>query len=87
MNYELYRRSTLGECLTDALDELIRSAQMTPQLAMKVLLQFDKSMTETLNEAVRSRATLKVCLFKREKDEKDEGERTSRKSIREAVAS
>lgn len=60
MPYELYRRSTLGECLTDALDELIQAAQVTPQLAMRVLLQFDKSMNEALAEQVQSRAVIKV---------------------------
>ena len=57
--YELYRRSTLGECLTDALDELIQSSQITPQLAMKVLMQFDRTMADVLNEGVRSKATIK----------------------------
>ena len=60
MNYELYRKSTLGECLTDALDELIQSSQVTPQLAMKVLLQFDRSMNEAMNEHVRTKGTMRV---------------------------
>ncbi|KAK9686033.1 Transcription initiation factor IIA subunit 2 [Basidiobolus ranarum] len=57
--YELYRRSTLGMALTDSLDELIQSGHMNPQLAMKVLVQFDKSITEALSSKVRSRATFK----------------------------
>jgi transcription initiation factor TFIIA small subunit len=60
MNYELYRRSTLGQTLTDALDEFIQSEQMTPQLAMRVLAQFDRSMTEALALRVRSRAIFKA---------------------------
>ena len=60
MNYELYRRSTLGECLTDSLDELIRGGQITPQLAMKTLLQFDRSMNEVLSTRVTTRLTIKV---------------------------
>jgi transcription initiation factor TFIIA small subunit len=31
--------SSIGMALTDSLDELITSGQITPQLAMKVLLQ------------------------------------------------
>ena len=62
MNYELYRRSTLGQTLTDALDELIQSEQITPQLAMRVLAQFDKSMAEALATRVRTRALFKVSL-------------------------
>ena len=34
--------------LTDALDELIQSGHINPILAMKVLEQFDKSISETL---------------------------------------
>ena len=40
--YELYRRSTLGMTLTDALDEMVTTGELTPTLAMKVLAQFDK---------------------------------------------
>jgi len=40
--YELYRRSTLGMTLTDALDEMVTNFELTPSVAMKVLVQFDK---------------------------------------------
>jgi len=39
--YELYRRSTLGMTLTDALDEMVTAGELTPTIAMKVLAQFD----------------------------------------------
>jgi transcription initiation factor TFIIA small subunit len=58
ITYELYRRSTLGCTLTDTLDELIQDQKMNPQLAMRVLTQFDKSMTEALAD-VRTK-----CQFK-----------------------
>ena len=35
--YELYRRTSVGIALTDALDELVSSGQIDPQLAHKVL--------------------------------------------------
>lgn len=60
MNYELYRRSSLGLALTDALDELVQNQQLTPNLGLKVMGQFDKVMTEALNNKVKVRATLKV---------------------------
>ena len=63
MNYELYRRSTIGQTLTDALDELIQSEQITPQLAMRVLSQYDRSMTDALASRIRSRAIFKVLAF------------------------
>ena len=62
MNYELYRRSSLGLALTDALDELVQNQQLTPNLGLKVMGQFDKVMTEALNNKVKVRATLKVIL-------------------------
>jgi hypothetical protein len=35
--YQLYRRTSIGIALTDALDELVSSGQVDPQLALKVL--------------------------------------------------
>jgi len=45
--------------LTDSLDELITSGAITPQLAMKVLQQFDKSLADTLVKQVKTKTTLK----------------------------
>jgi hypothetical protein len=38
MAYQLYRNTTLGNSLQESLDELIQSQQITPQLALRVLL-------------------------------------------------
>lgn len=35
--YQLYRRSSIGMALTDALDELIESGHIAPHLARKVV--------------------------------------------------
>ncbi|GIY75587.1 transcription initiation factor IIA subunit 2 [Caerostris extrusa] len=43
MSYQLYRNTTLGHTLQESLDELIQCGQITHQLALKVLLQFDKA--------------------------------------------
>ncbi|KFO87871.1 Transcription initiation factor IIA subunit 2, partial [Buceros rhinoceros silvestris] len=43
MAYQLYGNTTLGNSLQESLDELIQSRQITPQLALQVLLQFDKA--------------------------------------------
>jgi hypothetical protein len=40
--FELYRRSTIGTCLTETLDDLVSSGVVTPELAIQVLVQFDK---------------------------------------------
>jgi len=60
--YEFYRHTTLGMCLTDALDELIQTGQINPQLAQKVLLQFDKSITDALSNHVRAKVSFKGAL-------------------------
>jgi hypothetical protein len=40
--FELYRRSTIGTCLTETLDDLVSSGAVSPELAIQVLVQFDK---------------------------------------------
>ncbi|KAI0431633.1 transcription initiation factor iia small chain [Xylaria sp. FL1042] len=60
--YELYRRSSIGGALTDTLDDLITQNNIDPQLAMKVLANFDRAITEVLQEKVRSRLTFKGSL-------------------------
>ena len=58
MSYQLYRNTTLGITLQDSLDELISSQQITPDLALKVLKQFDSSMSTHLSR-VRTRYNFK----------------------------
>nr|CAG4649029.1 EOG090X0L7F [Polyphemus pediculus] len=60
MAYQLYRNTTLGNTLQESLDELIQYGQITPQLALKVLLQFDRSMNKALAEKVKNRLTFKA---------------------------
>ncbi|KAI3317426.1 transcription initiation factor iia small chain [Xylariaceae sp. AK1471] len=60
--YELYRRSSIGGALTDTLDDLITQNNIDPQLAMKVLANFDRAITEVLQDKVRSRLTFKGSL-------------------------
>ncbi|OUS41991.1 transcription factor IIA small subunit, partial [Ostreococcus tauri] len=48
---ELYRRSSLGMALTDALDDMVTSGELAPVLAMKVLAEFDRSMAEELKSS------------------------------------
>lgn len=60
MSYQLYRNTTLGNTLQESLDELIQYGQITPQLALKVLVQFDKSINTALSTKVKSRVTFKA---------------------------
>ncbi|KAK8692397.1 hypothetical protein V6N13_075857 [Hibiscus sabdariffa] len=48
--FELYRRSKFGMCLTEAVDEMVSNSTLSPELAIQVLVQFDK---------VKSKVTIK----------------------------
>ncbi|XP_022773021.1 transcription initiation factor IIA subunit 2-like isoform X2 [Durio zibethinus] len=45
--FELYRRSTIGMCLTETLDEMVSNGTLSPELAIEVLVQFDKGHLHT----------------------------------------
>ncbi|KAK4276913.1 hypothetical protein QN277_015007 [Acacia crassicarpa] len=57
--FELYRRSTIGICLTDALDGMVQNGTLSPEHAIQVLVQFDKSMTEALATQVKNKISIK----------------------------
>jgi transcription initiation factor TFIIA small subunit len=40
--FELYRRSEIGTCLTETLDEMVQSGTLSPEHAIQILVQFDK---------------------------------------------
>lgn len=46
--------------LTDTLDDLISDERINPQLAMKILGNFDQAITEALQKNVKARLTFKV---------------------------
>ncbi|KAH7524791.1 hypothetical protein FEM48_Zijuj06G0156600 [Ziziphus jujuba var. spinosa] len=60
--FELYRRSTIGMCLTETLDEMVQNGTLSPELAIQVLVQFDKSMTEALESQVKSKVSIKYTV-------------------------
>ena len=60
MSYQLYRNTTLGNTLQESLDELISLNQISPALALKVLLQFDKAINNALSTRVKHRHNFKV---------------------------
>uniref|UniRef100_A0A4W3H9I8 Transcription initiation factor IIA gamma chain n=1 Tax=Callorhinchus milii TaxID=7868 RepID=A0A4W3H9I8_CALMI len=63
MAYQLYRNTTLGNSLQESLDELIQSQQITPQLALQVLLQFDKAINSALAQRVRNRVNFRLFII------------------------
>jgi transcription initiation factor TFIIA small subunit len=55
-------KDSLGGALTDTLDSLITERRIEPQLAMKILINFDKAVADGLAEKVKTRLTFKVSL-------------------------
>ena len=49
--------------LTDTLDDLISDERINPQLAMKILGNFDQAITEALQKEVKARLTFKVSFL------------------------
>ncbi|SCV66900.1 BQ2448_5546 [Microbotryum intermedium] len=60
--YQAYRRSSLGLALMESLDELIQSGHLSPQLALKLLAQFDKSATLAFSSHLKTKATIRSPL-------------------------
>lgn len=60
MSYQLYRNTTLGHTLQEALDELMQMQMLSPNLAIRVLLQFDKSINSALSTRVRQKVNFKA---------------------------
>lgn len=52
--------SSIGATLTDTLDDLITDTRIDPQLAMKILANFDRAIADVLQEKVKARLTFKV---------------------------
>jgi transcription initiation factor TFIIA small subunit len=59
-SYQLYRNTTLGHTLQEALDELMLSQAITQTLALKVLIQFDRSINTALNTRVKTKINFKA---------------------------
>lgn len=51
---------SIGLALTDTLDDLISDERINPQLAMKILSNFDQAITEALQKNVKARLQFKV---------------------------
>jgi len=55
----VYRESTLGRCLDEALSEMVDAGRLPLEVAHKVLAQFDKSMLEALKNLVETDISFK----------------------------
>jgi len=63
MSYQLYRNTTLGHTLQESLDELMQLQMLSPALALRVLIQFDKSINNALATRVKTKLHFKVITF------------------------
>ncbi|PSS31546.1 Transcription initiation factor IIA subunit 2 like [Actinidia chinensis var. chinensis] len=57
--FELYRSSTIGVCLSQTLDEMVSKQILSPDLAIRVIVEFDKSITEALETRVKGHVSVK----------------------------
>ncbi|XP_037710127.1 transcription initiation factor IIA subunit 2-like [Drosophila subpulchrella] len=60
MNYQLYRASTLGTTLQATLDEMVHCNLLSNDLAHKVLLKYDKSISAALSKRVKNKMQFKA---------------------------
>jgi transcription initiation factor TFIIA small subunit len=60
MSYTLYRNTTLGNALQDALDELRQMQMLPPSIAPKVLIEFDKSIDRAMSSRVKNKLTFRA---------------------------
>jgi len=54
---------SIGVALMDSLDDMVRKGRINPQLAMKVMSNFDRGIAEVLASKVKARLTFKVGFF------------------------
>lgn len=55
----LYRQSKLGLSLVDALDQLVEEGKLPPQLALRILDEYDTVVLDALETKVTAKANLK----------------------------
>lgn len=60
MTDSVFEMNSIGLALTDTLDDLISDERINPQLAMKILGNFDQAITEALQKNVKARLQFKV---------------------------
>ena len=59
--HALTKRDRIGAMLLDSLDEFIYEGSLTPQLALIIVKNFDKTIAEVLEGAVDRNMTFMVC--------------------------
>ncbi|KAJ9510095.1 hypothetical protein QJQ45_015564, partial [Haematococcus lacustris] len=62
MSFELYRQTMMGDCLVEALEEMMAQNKISEELALTITNQFDASMLDALRNHVTARAHIKANL-------------------------
>ncbi len=57
--YTLYRKSTLGTCLVDSVDQLVQRGDIDSSTANSIMETFDRSISEKLH-SLKNKITIKV---------------------------
>nr|POE71861.1 transcription initiation factor iia subunit 2 [Quercus suber] len=61
--------TSIGLALADTLDDLISTRRIEPQLAMRIMQNFDQSIAAVLGDKVKARLSFKACLAEARKNE------------------
>lgn len=64
MSYQVYRNTTLGRTLYDALDEIIAREKLPDHLAARCMAQFDKSMNNAFKNKIKTMLTFRSAHLK-----------------------
>lgn len=59
MAYKIYRQANLGKALQESIDEINQNGSISEQLEEQILMQFDRSFVNALENKVRAKATFK----------------------------
>uniref|UniRef100_A0AC35G9S4 Transcription initiation factor IIA subunit 2 n=1 Tax=Panagrolaimus sp. PS1159 TaxID=55785 RepID=A0AC35G9S4_9BILA len=60
LNYTMYRTTTLGDALERTLEDFINDGSITPHLAKRMLLNFDKAINQKLNTQINNKMQFKA---------------------------
>lgn len=64
MSYQVYRNTTLGRTLQDALDEIITREKLPEHLAFRCLAQFDRSINNAFKNKIKTILTFRSAHLK-----------------------
>lgn len=64
MTYQVYRNTTLGRTLQDALDEILTREKIPEHLARRCLIEFDESINNAFNKRIKTMLTFRSAHLK-----------------------